>query len=295
MKLLSGLLLFLSLQSLYAQDIIKLYDGVAPGSENATWKEQVSTQNMFNTEVIYNVTEPSLMAYLPPKHLTTGTAVIIAPGGAFHTLSINSEGIDVAKWLNSKGITAFVLKYRLLPENESALPNENGDNQNTSSAMTKKMAMVLDLATADGLNAMDYVRSNAKSLGIDPNKIGFMGFSAGGSVTMGVTFNYVKSNRPDFIVPVYPWMTVLGPYSVPHDAPPMLIICASDDQYDLAHESIDLYSAWSKSGMNAALHMYSKGGHGFGMKTQNLPSDNWISRFYEWSVAEGIVVPRHQP
>ena len=259
------------------------------GDEKTTYSEQ------WQTELISNVSTPTLQIFIPTPSLNNGTSVVIAPGGGLRVLSINSEGVDVAKWLNSKGITAFVLKYRLLPENESALPNENGDNQNTSSAMTKKMAMVLDLATADGLNAMDYVRSNAKSLGIDPNKIGFMGFSAGGSVTMGVTFNYVKSNRPDFIVPVYPWMTVLDPYSVPHDAPPMLIICASDDQYDLAHESIDLYSAWSKSGMNAALHMYSKGGHGFGMKTQNLPSDNWISRFYEWSVAEGIVVPRHQP
>ena len=281
-------------QMMISQEIVLLPNEnntelVWQGDEKTTYSEQ------WQTELISNVSTPTLQIFRPTPSLNNGTSVVIAPGGGLRVLSINSEGVDVAKWLNSKGITAFVLKYRLLPENESALPNENGDNQNTSSAMTKKMAMVLDLATADGLNAMDYVRSNAKSLGIDPNKIGFMGFSAGGSVTMGVTFNYVKSNRPDFIVPVYPWMTVLGPYSVPHDAPPMLIICASDDQYDLAHETIDLYSAWSKSGMNAALHMYSKGGHGFGMKTQNLPSDNWISRFYEWSVAEGIVVPRHQP
>ena len=259
------------------------------GGEKTTYSEQ------WQTELISNVSTPTLQIFRPMPSLNNGTSVVIAPGGGLRVLSINSEGVDVAKWLNAKGITAFVLKYRLLPENESAPPNENGDNQNNSSAMTKKVAMVLDLATSDGLNAMAYVRSNAKSLGINPNKIGFMGFSAGGAVTMGVTFNYVKTNRPDFIVPVYPWMTVLGTYTVPLDAPPMLIICASDDQYDLAHESIDLYAAWSKSEKSAALHMYSKGGHGFGMKTQHLPSDNWISRFYEWSVAEKFVISQHQP
>ncbi len=259
------------------------------GSEKSTYSQQ------WQTELISNVSTPTLQIFRPAPSLNIGTSVVIAPGGGLRVLSINSEGVDVAKWLNTKGITAFVLKYRLLPENNGGLANETEDNQNASSAMTKKVTKVLELATSDGLNAMSYVRSNAKELGIDPNKIGFMGFSAGGAVTMGVTFNYTITNRPDFIVPVYPWMTVLGTYSVPKDAPPMLIICASDDQYDLAHESVDLYSSWTKSGKSAALHMYSKGGHGFGMKTQDLPSDNWIERFYEWALAEKIVVPPQQP
>lgn len=281
-------------QMIFSQEIVILpYENetglVWHGGEKSTYSDQ------WQTELISNVSTPTLQIFRPASSLNTGTSVVIAPGGGLRVLSINSEGVDVAKWLNTKGITAFVLKYRLLPENDGVLPNETQDNQNASSAMTKKVAKVPELATSDGLNAMSYVRSNAKALGIDPNKIGFMGFSAGGAVTMGVTFNYTKTNRPDFIVPVYPWMTVLGTYSVPLNAPPMLIICASDDQYDLAHESIDLYSAWSKSGNSAALHMYSKGGHGFGMKTQDLPSDNWISRFYEWSLAEKIVVPSEQP
>ncbi|MCM4170576.1 alpha/beta hydrolase [Arenibacter sp. TNZ] len=281
-------------QMIFSQEIVILpYENetglVWHGGEKSTYSDQ------WQTELISNVSTPTLQIFRPASSLNTGSSVVIAPGGGLRVLSINSEGVDVAKWLNTKGITAFVLKYRLLPENDGVLPNETQDNQNASSAMTKKVAKVLELATSDGLNAMSYVRSNAKALGIDPNKIGFMGFSAGGAVTMGVTFNYTKTNRPDFIVPVYPWMTVLGTYSVPKNAPPILIICASDDQYDLAHESIDLYSAWSKSGKSAALHMYSKGGHGFGMKTQDLPSDNWISRFYEWSLAEKIVVPMEQP
>ncbi|WP_239985833.1 MULTISPECIES: alpha/beta hydrolase [Arenibacter] len=288
------LLAFPISQMIFSQEIVILphenkTELIWQGGEKSTYSEQ------WQTELISNVSTPTLQIFRAAPSLNTGTSVIIAPGGGLRVLSINSEGVDVAKWLNTKGITAFVLKYRLLPENDTVLQNETKDDQNASSAMTKKVANVLELATSDGLNAMDYVRSNAKVLGIDPDRIGFMGFSAGGAVTMGVTFNYTKANRPDFIVPVYPWMTVLGTYNVPQDAPPMLIICASDDQYDLAHESIDLYSAWSKSGKSAAIHMYSKGGHGFGMKTQGLPSDNWISRFYEWSLAEKIVVTSQQP
>jgi acetyl esterase/lipase len=97
-----------------AQQVIQLYSGKPAGSENWNWQEQENTKNMFNTRVVYNVVQPTLTAYLPDAALATGTAVIIAPGGAFHTLSIESEGIDVAKWLNAKGIAAFVLKYRLV-------------------------------------------------------------------------------------------------------------------------------------------------------------------------------------
>src|SRR5688572_15560250 len=97
-----------------AQKVIPLYTGKAPGSENWDWTEKENSTNAFNTPLVYNVVNPSLLAYLPPAGTANGTAVIIAPGGAFHTLSIESEGIDVAKWLNTKGVAAFVLKYRLV-------------------------------------------------------------------------------------------------------------------------------------------------------------------------------------
>ncbi|MCW3109766.1 MAG: family lipolytic protein, partial [Segetibacter sp.] len=97
-----------------AQKVIQLYPGEAPGSESWNWQEKESVKNMFSTPVVYNVAQPTLTAFLPPSSMSNGTAVIIAPGGAFHTLSINSEGIDVAKWLNAKGVAAFVLKYRLV-------------------------------------------------------------------------------------------------------------------------------------------------------------------------------------
>ena len=115
-----------------------------------------------------------------------------------------------------------------------------------------------------------------------------MGFSAGGAVTMGVAYNYTKANRPDFLVPVYAWTTAMPVQKPKKDAPPILIVCASDDPLGLASGSVELYNSWYKQGLRAALHMYSKGGHGFGMKQQKLPSDAWIERFHDWAVAEGL-------
>src|SRR4029078_4449937 len=97
-----------------AQKVIQLYDGKAPGSERWNWEERENSKNMWNTKMVYNVVQPTLTVSLPPAESATGTAVIVAPGGAFHTLSIESEGIDVAKWLNTKGVAAFVLKYRVV-------------------------------------------------------------------------------------------------------------------------------------------------------------------------------------
>ena len=106
---------------------------------------------------------------------------------------------------------------------------------------------------------------------------------------MGVALNANTSNMPDFLVPVYAWMTILGEYEVPEEAPPIAVVCASDDPLLLAPESVKLYAEWQDSGVPSELHMYSKGGHGFGMMKQNLPSDTWLERVYEWAVAEGLV------
>lgn len=242
--------------------------------------------DIWQTEVVTNVSTPRLEVYEAEN--PNGTSVIVAPGGGLYGLSINSEGRNVAKWLNKKGITAFVLKYRLVPTGVDGVQDITNDGETDPSIIGKRVAPVLPLSIADGLAAITYVRTNAKEMKLNPDKIGFMGFSAGGAVTMGVTFNYTASNKPNFIVPIYPWMTVVGDYEVPKDAPPMVVICASDDPLGLAKPSTDLYTAWLTNGMNAGMHMYSKGGHGFGMKTQDLASDQWISRFYEWAVTEGL-------
>lgn len=283
------LLLGFALQG-FSQQVINL---PFEEDEDVSWEggEKEYYSQIWQNEVVTNVSIPTLQVFRPEKDKANGTSVIVAPGGGLFALSIKSEGTDVAKWLNEKGITAFVLKYRLVPTGEDGVKEISELGTNNPQGIEMKVAPVLPLSISDGLASIAYVRTNADQFGIAPDKIGFMGFSAGGAVTMGVAFNYTKENRPDFIVPVYPWMTVLGPYQVPEDAPPMLAICSSDDPLGLAADSVNLYSSWLKAGKSTGLHMYAKGGHGYGMKKQGLPSDHWIARFHEWALAEGIVIP----
>lgn len=110
---------------------------------------------------------------------------------------------------------------------------------------------------------------------------------------MGVAYNYTKKNRPDFLVPVYAWTSEMQIQVPKKDAPPMLVICAADDELSLAPGSIALYNAWYQEGLNVGLHMYSKGGHGFGMRKKGLASDAWIEQFYMWSITEGFVPPKN--
>ena len=287
MKIVSALLLCLGLSTpAWAQEIIEL---THENPSTIVWAnpEKEYFSEIWETPVVTNVSAPSMQVFMPGKEIANGTSVVIAPGGGFYALSIDSEGNDVARWLVEKGIAAFVLRYRLVPTGEEAVAelNDAGD------LFFETVEPIIPLATADGLSAVAYVRKNAARFGVDPAKIGFMGFSAGGTVTIGVANNYTAETRPDFIVPVYPAVSRLGGFHVPKDAPPMLVICASDDALGLASDSIALFSAWHEAGFSTGLHMYSKGDHGFGMRKNSLPSDNWIERFYEWSVAEGITVP----
>ncbi|MGW8317120.1 MAG: alpha/beta hydrolase, partial [Bacteroidales bacterium] len=221
-----------------------------------------------------------------------GTAVIIAPGGGLYGLSINSEGVDAAQWLVARGVTAFVLKYRLVPSGEDGTTEISELMARDPDALMKKVGEVLPFSVQDGLNAVAYVRENAEKYGIEKNRIGFMGFSAGGAVTLGVGYQCNTSNRPDFLAPVYPWTTVM-PVQTPSDnAPPIFIVCASNDGVGLAPGSVDLYRSYLDKRIPAELHMYSRGDHGFGMKVQGMPSDHWIERFYDWAVTEGFIIPR---
>ncbi len=268
-----------------AQEVIQVPHEKAEGT---TWEggEKQYFSSIWQTDVVTNVSTPTMQVFRP-EH-PNGTSVIVAPGGGLYALSIASEGTEVAEWLNKKGITAFVLKYRLVPTGEDGVQEISSEGATNPARIGERVAPVLPYSYADGLSAIQYVREHADDFKINPEKIGFMGFSAGGAVTMGVAYNYNETNRPDFLVPVYPWTLVMPIQEVPEDAPPMLVICASDDPLDLAPGSIELYSSWLEANKSAALQMYAKGGHGFGMRKQGLPSDSWIERFYEWSLAQGI-------
>lgn len=279
-------LLLVMAGSANAQKAIRLYPGAAPGSEDWKHQEKEYFSPIWNTQVVTNVVTPTLTVYLPDPSMANGTSVIICPGGGFHALSINSEGIDVAKWLAAKGVTAFVLKYRLVPTGEDGvkevMSKDRGKMQSDSAAL-------IPLAVADGVAAVTYVRKHASEFGISPTRIGLMGFSAGGTVTASVAFGYTAESRPDFLAPVYAYMGAVKDTVVPSDAPPMFVVAATDDQLGLAPDSIILYNKWLAAKKPVELHMYSKGGHGFGMRKQNLPSDHWIDRFGEWLELQGLL------
>jgi acetyl esterase/lipase len=269
--------------SSFAQEIIEL--PISKSTKFPTWEgaEKEYFSEIWQTQVVTNVSKPTIKVFRPDPALANGTSVVICPGGGLYALSIDSEGNDVAKWLNTKGVTAFVLRYRLVPTKEDGVKQLTIDGIE----VPNKAKTVLPLSAEDALNAIDYVRTNANSFGINPDKIGLMGFSAGGAVTMAATFSAEEKNKPNFIAPVYAWMEIVPDSEVPVDAPPAFIVCASDDPLRLAPASVKLYSDWLNKGKIAELHMYAKGGHGFGMRKQNLPSDTWIERFGEWLTVMG--------
>jgi acetyl esterase/lipase len=141
---------------------------------------------------------------------------------------------------------------------------------------------LIPLAIQDARTAIAYVRSHAAEYGVDPNKIGIVGFSAGGTLTESSTFNYDANNRPDFVAPIYAYVPAGQNMEVPKDAPPMFLAAATDDQLHLVPSSLSLYNAWQAANKSVELHLYAKGGHGFGMRVQHLNSDTWIFRFSDW-------------
>src|SRR5271165_2450855 len=276
----------LAAASLSAQEVIRLYSGAAPGSEHASYPEKQYFSKVWDTEVVTNVTHPTLTVYKPDPARANGTSVVICPGGGFMALSIASEGSEVAKWLAAKGVTAFVLKYRLAHTGEDATKEATEAFQDQ-----KKFQEIVDkvvpLSVADGLAAMTYVRKHAAEWGLAPDRVGIIGFSAGGTVAAAAGFRYTSDSRPAFVAPIYAAISLTKNGPVPSDAPPLFIAAATDDQLNLAPDSIQLYNQWAAAHKSAELHMYPKGGHGFGMRQQGIPTDHWIERFGEWLESQG--------
>ncbi len=240
--------------------------------------------------IVRNVTQPALIPVLPKPGTANGTAVIIAPGGGFYQLSMDSEGFKVAEYLAERGITAFVLKYRLYKTDPdyatfraaaSAKPGRPPHNQFIPVA--DEASEPFSNAKADGLAAMKYVRSHAADYGLKTDRIGFMGFSAGGITTMNVALDYDKDSRPDFIGCIYGAMS--ADTKVPADAPPAFVMVAADDKGQ-GWASTPIFDAWREAGKSVELHIYAHGAHGFGMRTQGTSSDHWADDFYNWLKTE---------
>jgi len=286
MRVLALLVLTFGALSLSAQNkVVRLYDGPAPGSESWTHTEKESRSERGSLRV-WNVVNPTLTVFPADPANASGIAVVICPGGAFFMLSMNSEGSDVARWLNTKGVTGFVLKYRLV----EAKTDDPARELMTRGKLDPIVAPIIPLAMADGLAAIKHVRQHAKDYGVNPQRIGIMGFSAGGTVASSVAFNYTAESRPDFVAPIYlAYSWTIKANGVPADAPPMFILAATDDPLKLASHSVDLYRDWTAAQKPAELHLFAKGGHGFGMKKQDLPTDHWIERFADWLDMQGLL------
>jgi acetyl esterase/lipase len=284
-----------------AQEVIPLYKGAIPGSKTAPsdYKE-VTVKGKDEVSRVSNVTDPSLIAYLPAK--PNGTAVIICPGGGYSILAIDKEGFAVAKKFNELGITAFVLKYRLpsdlIMEDKSVGPLQ------------------------DALQAMYLVRKNASVWGINPAKIGIMGFSAGGHLagSLSVHYNDLKvqnqeniSLRPDFSILIYGVISfgqythngsltrLLGDNStaeqrkywsselqVNAQTPMAFLVHANNDGAVPVKNSIMYNEALTKFKVPAELHIYPAGGHGFGMYNKTT-TDDWFERLKNWMITNKLI------
>lgn len=253
--------------------VVNIWKGVAPGSENWTQKERTIENTPVGT-VIFNVVTPTLTAYLPEKSKATGTGVIIAPGGAFVALAISLESNDVARRLQERGIAAFVLKYRIPEKRGEGIPaNMNMDDAGK-------------FGIADGIQALKVVRQNAAAWGINPDKVGFIGFSAGAMVTSGTLLQKDAVARPNFAAMIYGAPFGKMP-DIPAKLPPMFMAWAQDDPVAL-EPIVRFYDALKSAGHKPEVHIFSAGGHGFGMKKQGTSSDHWIDAFYYWLEAQGL-------
>ncbi|MFC1781352.1 alpha/beta hydrolase [Planctomycetota bacterium] len=239
---------------------ISIWPGVAPGSED--WTEPETDRG----GTVTNVSEPTLIVYLPEESLATGTGVIVAPGGGFRFLSIGMEGHDVARWLVERGISAFVLKYRVMPSF-----SEDTDEQSK-------------YGIADGTQAIKVVREHASEWGISPDRVGIVGFSAGAVVASSTVVHADPNARPDFAAPIYGGL--LGDIDVPENLPPIFLAWAQDDDAG-GRYGLNFYDALKAAGYNPELHLFSSGGHGFGMRKRGTSSDHWIDLFYFWMEANG--------
>ena len=270
-----------------AQDVIPLPTSAGPNSTQGNYPEKEYFSKIWSTEVVTNVTKPSLTVFKPSPELRDGTALVICPGGSFMALDINSEGNDVAKYVTARGVTAFVLKYRLAHTGEDAVQELN-EMLKDGQKLREMLGKTVPLAVADGLAAVTYVRQHASEWGVFPDRVGIFGFSAGGAVTAGVAFHYLPEGRPAFVAPIYaPALGFSKDATVPADAPPMFVAAATDDELGLAPVSVFLYEKWIAAHKSAELHIYSKGGHGFAMRKQKLPVDHWIDRFTDWMELQG--------
>ena len=253
--------------------VVDLWPGVAPGSER--WKQQERTiEGTPVGTVMMNVVKPTITAYLPERSRATGAGVIVAPGGAFVALAMSLEATDLAKWLQQRGVAAFVLKYRTIEKKEGGIPPMDMDTAGR-------------YGIADGIQALKVVRAHAPAWGLDRNRLGMIGFSAGAMVTSAAMLQREPALRPSFAALIYGAPFGKMP-AIPAGLPPVFMAWAKDDPVALA-PVVKVHDALVAAGQPPETHVYAKGGHGFGMKKQGTDSDHWIDDYARWLRARGVI------
>jgi endo-1,4-beta-xylanase len=240
---------------------------------------------------VSNIHHPSLTVYLPVKDKATGCAVIVAPGGGHSRLAFQHEGHAVGQWLADRGIAAFILKYRLSRDDA------------TPAGAAQPYTIDRD-ELGDAQRAIRLVRSRATEWGVDPARVGIIGFSAGGEVTILAGTRYQNaapaadlsaealakvdpidrlSSRPDFFGPVYPGGLQRTDIVLHKELPPVFLLCGANDRPTISELLPEFFVKCKKAGMDAELHIYAGAGHGFGVRESNkTPSGAWLFRFQEW-------------
>ena len=256
--------------------------GVADQPASESWFRQ------WGEPMVRNVTTATLTPFLPAPGKGNGAAVLVAPGGGFRWLSIDNEGWKVAKALNERGIAAFVLKYRLQPTPDAlegfkqSMDRMFADAGAGGSSPRPPMPDLSNqLADAEAAHAL--ILSRAKEWGVDPKRLGMMGFSAGAGLTMHSTLNS-KTMKLAFIAPIYGGM---GPVNVPKDAPPMFTAIASDDF--LFKGQFGVVKSWFDAGRPVEFHLYQNGGHGFGLGYPGNTANGWFPVFIHWLDVNGFL------
>lgn len=274
----------------YAQQQFPIYSpGALPKGPTPERVEKGASET-----IVWNVTEPSLTAFLPPEGKANGAAVIVAPGGGFWFLSWENEGTRVAERLAQEGYTAFVLRYRLDPMPDDPVAYQTASMKKFQELIVRaESGGVSDVefegaknAAEDAAEAVRLIRRSASEWSLDPKRVGFVGFSAGGITAANVATGD-PTGRPDFVGIIYGALH----RPVPADAPPAFIAVSADDTLMVAG-AIPMFEAWRAAGRPAELHILEKGGHGWGMTANGSTTDHWFDQFLVWMRARGAAGPR---
>ena len=263
-------------------DAIALYEkGEIPeGNVVERWNILDRGDGKIESRRVRNVTWPTITPVLPAQDKANGLAVLVAPGGAFKVLAIDKEGYDIANYLAEHGIAAFVLKYRIneTPDDEGEIMRTMAANRSAANKGEKPPEIQEPRAGADALQALRLIRERAAEWGVDPERVGFIGFSAGAMTGLQAVMTGEPDDQPDFMGYIYgPLDTVV----VPKHAPPMFSALAMDDPL-FAGRGFGLIEAWHQAGIPVELHAYEMGGHGFGTGRSGTTSVGIMDQFILW-------------